>query len=570
MAKQEKSTEETRNDVRTNGNRPSRKGNGKKGGRRPKYQNKRGAGYPDAAGSNDLSWHVQSEQLLKESSEMSYSYATGNPMEYTMLANNSSGSIVSKTYTMPGLAVIYDALSLGGADENSVLPPMTYAANSLMQEMRSKIRPNQSYDAPDVAMKMSGMAEIYGAIAFCKRLIATTNMYATMNSYLPDMLFKAQKVDPTYLKEFRASFVSKLNQIILDVNKIYIPNRMTLFPYIMEKYANYYSEGPSIKDQIYFWSPSMFKAYVWTATTDYAAALIPCITFPYDSNHAGKVPGYLHCKYGNDMVPTDVLINTLEYMVRCMLQDSDTPIICGDLENAFGSENRFVIPLAQEDSLAMPTVNPEMLEMFMNSRVCTAVSSWFHNYDYQNQIGLAAPWRKQGWVYQNPTTNTIQSDLTFITSDLDANISIGDSRDVFINTHEIPNSAKTMLLSRYANYVSRVFFKDTSLTPPRPNNLVTVSTASSLVCYIAFYKMVDIDTMEEIPWQSTNSVMDLRYLSVTDPFHYRPDTMLIDTSIGDPIYIYVRADIVGLLKHEQQTNMNRIDLMTMCGAYNRF
>lgn len=323
---------------------------GGKSNRQQRRQKSKGKGkdasfYSKTKGSNDISWHSPDTELLKRTASLSWSYQTGEMVQINRPMVVVPEPENPKYASQGGFCVIRDMPSVGGfgSFDGYQSQPTYNAANSLLTTMRSKTRVRNTYDAPDIMMLMIAMDNIYSAVAFCKRLAATVSMYSYQNHYMPAEMIRAQGIDPEWMAQNQFTFVTQLNVIISEINKIYIPSRMHIFELHNQRFSNYYTEGDSIKDQIYFFTPAFLSQIDYNATADYQSIVKPIVCLPGTvTTTDGKITG---CTYNSGTIPGNILLMALRQMVTAVIEHDSTADITGDMENAFGPTERFFLSM---------------------------------------------------------------------------------------------------------------------------------------------------------------------------------------------------------------------------------
>jgi len=553
--------------MKPQGNTPNRSGKPKGNHGKPKYSGnapKEGKdGYPNQPGGNNPAWHSPDAKLLESSASLSWSYQTGESIE--------TSSVVGQGFSrakLPGIMTIYEKISCGGLQYQGsgrvvdFQQPATVAANTLLTEMRSRARLRNTYDAPDVMIHMAAMSNLYGGIVFAKRLAATAKLFAYQNEYIPKDLFAAQGFDWRWFREHLFDYVSELNVIISEVNKVYVPARMHLNDLINERWSNYYSEGGSIKDQIYLFTPAMLCAIDYTPTTDWASCLVPIMVIP------GKWTNLTNLKSttydASSLYTGDDLLKALVYMLSCIVNHDATPDITGDMMNCFGEGDRFLIPACDPSMPAIPVVNEEILETIHNIKYSAAVQ-----YNYQTYAGATDAASLKFKTIQIPATNEIGDYNNFIVpSDTYIHAAEYEFNFRLLDVHKDPNPYKTMEITRCRNNILACG------TDANLGRFVSVDMGAELICAVKIWtRMASTNTLASV---DVNNSIDMSYarwywtLAASTPFHYAPLQMPIDMATGvapNDIWYIGETDEYAEIPDRALKNMNRISLMTLFGAY---
>lgn len=293
-----------------------------------------------SAGANDVSWYVSDSQLLLDSASLPWSNQVGQPI-------TRKGIDRSIRDAVPGVACMHVEPVLGNAD--SPTDAVNVAAQSIYTYVRHANSGSKNYDPTDLMIYIMALDSIYYWLSFCKRAYATANMYAMENKYLPDLLFRAMGVDGASIRANLPAFRTRANNLILKVSTLVIPNTMPIFERHSFLFRDYYTEGESIKDQIYMFMPENY--YV----------------FQYDDNGAGMLKSK-YFTYSPDMT-ADQMLDYLEEMIDAIYMEEDFGIMAGDILKAYGEGNVHKIGFIEDGIIARPVYNYSVLNQFKNAKV---------------------------------------------------------------------------------------------------------------------------------------------------------------------------------------------------------
>lgn len=526
--------------------------------------------YPKTEGSNDIAWHSPDAELLRRSATISWAYQTGELLDVNQPLKAINAFPASPIYvSQPGFMVIRTMMSCGGfgAGEYQIDTQPSYnAANSILTTMRSRTRVRNTYDAPDIMMLMLAMANIYGTVAFYKRIAATIQMFSYQNEYLPRTLLSAQGIDPEWFEKHSFEFVTQLNVIISEINKIYIPNRMHLFELFNQRFSNYYTEGSSIKDQIYMFTPAFISAIDYNETADYQSMIKPILCFPGTATYTNNVLS--GTAYSNNGKYTgDVLLDALRLMVKRVIEHDSTADITGDMENAFGTSERFILSQANADSIALPIFDEEILETIHNCSVLYPIRANFQAFD-NTTAGYSKP---NFCIVQDVNTNRIGVWDDFVVQNTEAVIRIctGENSFKILDVHKDPSPEKTFAITRLRHVYKGATIDDTGIH-------CLIEFGADLVCAVDVYdyRMGEsgrdwwrrgFDTM--LPWTRNNLAATIADLAA---FHYAPMFRPADADwVLYPSWVIGESDIYSQIPDfDTMRNMNRISLLSLLGAYN--
>jgi hypothetical protein len=532
--------------------------------------NKESKFYEKTEGSNDLAWHSPDAELLKRSATISWAYQTGEIIDVNKPLRYISTFPANPVYaSQAGIMVIRTMMSCGGfgnGDFQMDTQPSYNAANSLLTTMRSRTRVRNTYDAPDIMMLMLAMANIYGTVAFYKRLAATVQMFTYQNEYMPRTLLNAQGIDATWFEEHSFEFITQLNVIISEINKIYIPNRMHLFELFNQRFSNYYTEGSSIKDQIYLFAPAFIGAIDYNETADFQSMIKPVLCFPGTATYTdGVLSGTAYNNAGK--YTGDVLLDALRLMVRRVIEHDSTADITGDMENAFGTSDRFILSPAVADSIALPIFDEEILETIHNCSVFYPVRA-----NYQSFNSTVANYSNPKFcIVQDVTTNRIGVWDDFIVQNNDSVKALCTVENSFnvLDVHKDPTPEKTFAITRLRHVYKGASIDDNGLH-------CYLEFGADLVCNIDVYDYHyengsrdwwrhGFDTV--MPWVQTGTP---HLVAALAPFHYAPAFRATTNAYEPyPAWYFGESDIYSQIPDfDTMRNMNRISLLSLLGAYN--
>lgn len=493
-------------------------------------------------GKNDLSWHAKSDALLNEAASIPWSWATGRPI--VLRGGYDTAPDVNYQHTIPGILAVRTAITPGTGIAKS--DALNIAAQALYTDVRRMLKSANQYEASDVMIYLTAVGEVMACISWFTRLYATTMLYSYRNAYLPDALIKMQGVDPAGLHNHALEFLSRANQLIAKASQIYIPKGLDFLERCRWEYANYYSEGDDIKDQIYMFTPGLFRKFVLSSEQDYKGMLTPALVIKDGANLS-----YEH------------LLLRLEEMIEALIGDSDFANIAGDLMNRYGESGVMTFSLIPQDAVMQILSGPaafEVLEQIQNARALRAVRNEFRKLSpdaYGNPTGTSPIFQ----VMQGSTENQILVVNTQVTLDLTATGAradfIGDAIASLLTVHESPSAAKTMLITRFQNQYYGVEDAVTEAS-------AWVEAAADLVIdfEVGYFNTsgnlqvsILLSTINE-----SNTTYDANILRVR-PFHYFPNIYLHNGTVMTDIY--GALDIVAPITVEQLRDINRVDLMSL-------
>lgn len=514
----------------------------KDGGRnaKPNRRNRRrNGGYKKEKGGNDLSWHAKSAQLLNDSSNIPWSYASGLPIR------TNSGALDGNSYLLPGIQTIKTVMVPGVGKKAT--DAVNVAAQAIYTRIRRDLKSANNYDPADVMIYIMAMAEVLACISWCSRAYATTMAWSFESVYTPDALLRCQGLDPDSFHNHGAEFRSRLNQTIAKASQIWFPKGFDYLSRARWEYANYYSEGKSIKDQIYMFVPGLFRKFTLLESADYSGGLVPFTYIPEPSQ---------------TLLTWEDMVAILDEMIEAIVGDSDFHNIAGDLFNCFGAGAVETFSLIPEDVVTVPLFNYEVLEQMMNVTCLPQIHDIYYHYsNSNNRDGFFSIYQDEN-VAKIVVPNQFNTDLVS-SAITDSEWYAAATHNKVLTVHEDPNPAKTMLITRLCNTVEHIS------TDEYGKWLYEGDAACEWIIGINIYYY---DTLKNLQWDTWKSFMFfsntdfIRALARKGAFHYSPMVAGVKTApSGQDVYPWYHGeqDIVAVISNEQIRDMNRVDLMSM-------
>lgn len=327
---------------------------------------------------NDPKWYETTPELLRDAASIPFSYATGTSYNLNFYGDNVAPS--NNAY-IPGILALKVVPTIGG--DEAFNSPLNIATNSLFGQVRKANSGTANYDAPNLFMYCMSIAQIYGYINHLMRIYGTAQLYLHYNRYVPEALLNSMGVDFGSVQEHLADFRYGINVLIHKASSFACPAGLTYFNRLAFLFAGIYSEGESIKDQLYLYVPAGFMKLVEMDSTpgwnlEYVPMPIPTT--------------------GNSYLTVSQLLNYGTNLITPLLRSEDFNIISGDIIKAFGS-NILGLQSLPEDYTIMPVTDLAVLEQMQNANIIGSV--WSMN-------GIT----RTVQVKENPNTNTISAEVS--------------------------------------------------------------------------------------------------------------------------------------------------------------
>lgn len=528
--KEKEFEEEKKLDERTSNNKRS---SSRKPQSRRNYKGKEG---------NDIGWHAKSQQLLNDCASVPWSYSTGRDLIRSHVGTHSE--LADGHFVLPGIFAMKTVLTPGVSTTQS--DAINVAAQAMYTDIRSQLKSANAYDSSDVMIYMCEMAEIKAFIAFIRRILGTPLNYSFMNSFLPDALIRAQGVNPDGIHAHYAEYRSRANQIIAKASQIWWPKGFDYVTRAEWEYGNYYTEGESIKDQIYMFTPGLFRKFTYDEERDYAGMLQPCIKFNFGALHT-----------------MDDLLDALSDMIDSVVGDSDFQNIAGDLFNRYGAGGVETFSLIPESYIINPALSFEVLEQIQNSKCLTFVKDTFDAFTVGTRNTMFD-------VAQDEARNMLLVENKYSVDVLNADTRVRMEADLYAPIFTVdknPDVTKTMLITRCANVVTNAELADIE-GGIRIN--FTYDVAMELVVGYDYYWISETGVLQRVA-SSTANLRDWSRLVIISPFHYHPlhDIAVVTEGKNGPYPLVCGSiDTYAVISPEQIKDMNRVDLMSLFAVPN--
>lgn len=307
---------------------------------------------------NDVAWYAKNEQLMKASSSIVFSEPSGSKIDYVYPGQT---DILQENMAAPGLLTISLIPVPGTASEKE--DPVNIAAKDLYATVRQANSGSSSYDAPDLMLYTLAIAQVYSYIVWLQRLYGLSSLkYDAFNDYYPQALVYANSVDYDSLITEKANFNFMINDLIHAISKFYVPANLSYFNRLAFLFSGYYSEGESIKDQMYMYIPEGFM-FFQEATNPKGGQLVYKQLYGTGTQAAGTYTGLL--------TPTKLYHYGME-MIQAIIACQDFKNMSGDILKAY-QNNVFTLAQFPTDFAVVPTTDLVVLEQFQNADILDQV-----------------------------------------------------------------------------------------------------------------------------------------------------------------------------------------------------
>lgn len=330
-----------------------KKGNYKKGSssKCSKFQNEREGSEDLKSKTNDPNWYAANPAIMRDAASIPFSWAVGTPITMNMDTTGLSATS-EKDFFVPGIQVMVLKPSVGWSP--NATSPINIASTAMYSFVRHANSGHSNYDSPDLMLYTLAMSQVYSAINWLMRIYGCATLYAQRNRYLPTALLEAQGVDAKDVMNHLADFRYGINVLISKAASLAVPASMTIFQRHAFLYQNVYTEGTSIKDQLYMYNPGMFWMY-GLKPTDSSGTLVP--------------------KAVGDKLTVDGLLQLVDDLLTPIISSEDMNIMSGDILKAYGDGGIIKLQNLNEVYPITPIFDIAVLEQMKNATVVLASSN---------------------------------------------------------------------------------------------------------------------------------------------------------------------------------------------------
>lgn len=297
-------------------------------------------------GNNDPSWYTQLPEIAAPAANIQFNFAAGVPFELSFKYDNST-NVVANKFVVPGIMTL-SLIPLPGytsAGES----PVNVASRNLYSFIRHANSGSANYDAPDLMLYCLAMGNVYSYINFLQRIYGSIFVYANMNRYLPKALLTAQGVNFNDVEEHISDFRMGINSLIHKASSLAVPSNLAYFQRLAFLFSNIYSEGESIKSQLYMYVPDKFLQFSETGSK-YGGSLQP-----------------MTWNQGGTSMTVKSMIDFGNSLLTPILNSEDMNIMSGDILKAYGTAGILKLAPIPEMYQVVPVTNLEVLEQFKNA-----------------------------------------------------------------------------------------------------------------------------------------------------------------------------------------------------------
>ena len=272
--------------------------------------------------SNDISWYAFDPALLRDSSNIPYSWPVGITVDqsndlYTKQPANTTAKHVPGIYTLK--LITSPGISTTGSS------PINIAARNIYSFVRHANSGHSNYDSQDLMLYLLAMDEACMFYFNCARAYGLINLYNNQNRYFPKAAVQAAGFDYDDLSKNMADFRYTLNAYVVRLASMCLPLGMPYFDRHAWLYSGIYMDGTSAKAQAYMYKPIGYRKYNEMET---GGGKLQFVRFT--ATGAGNL----------------ITLNDIKAMaddiISPIIGSEDLNIMSGDILKAYGSANMLI------------------------------------------------------------------------------------------------------------------------------------------------------------------------------------------------------------------------------------
>lgn len=507
--------------------------------------------YTAVNGANDISWYTRYPDLLQAAAQFPYPYRPGMDLPLSKEING------YPTFRIPGVMSILWAPSVGLSLTNQ--DPASVVGKQIYSQVRKVYSGALEADAPDFVIYLMALDSIFSYLGWLKRVYRCITAYSPNNYALPDTLLHAMGFSDTqisYLRQNKVLFFENINTLIYQSRKFTCPAVMDVMNRHYWLSDNVYTDANSINSQIYMFNPEAFLAFGIYDTPDKV--------------QAGGL-GYWSLASaigtGNNVVAS--LYQFGDQMIQTLVDWDEAYTISGYLQRAYDGVSQFAVDLLRGDEYLTPVYNEEVLTQIENSRGLPFYSKWSANFPTLDAT--------VGVVTQDPTTNTVLSDMNYVYSytgyTLDEVNAVGRLAPMLTIRSDSPTIADNVIATRLLTTAS------IGVKHPSSTTTIDVSCGTEMLLGYHLYDAPDSNGKQysaAYTIEPTSSMVDVVAIlnagAKCQQFDWNPGIVVLyaPSVEGNFEYAHVMKDIhnVTVITTDDLENLHRVCLYSEFNAFN--
>lgn len=319
---------------------------------------------------NDPSWYASSPALLKDAFSIAIPDRLGLPVQFDYINPNSGGTTATVSYVVPGVMALR-LLCIPGISVDSS-SAINVAAQKIFTFVRHANSGRTNYEPVDLMMYILAMGSAYNLWQWLRRIHDIMYNYVHRNAYFPDVLLRANMVDPADIRSHLAEFRVLINTLATKLNTLCVPDNLHVFDRQNYLFGNVFIDDTDPKAQAYVFVPFGFHKYV-------------------EVTEAGQ-PNYLEfVPLGDTLLTFADIQNLVNAILNPLYVSADFATMSGDIVKAYGIERTVQVPITLDMEQLVFVKDMEALSQIENCSVMWATDSESGSASItQNSSGLSS------------------------------------------------------------------------------------------------------------------------------------------------------------------------------------
>lgn len=307
--------------------------------------------------SNDPNWYFNNSKLGESATQITMIHPTGLKEQIPL----SLPATPQDYNAVPGvLAMLWDPIIAGRT--STVLKQ---AADSIYSYVVHGNSRNYNYNASDQMMLILGTGLTYSFLANAIRAYGVMMHWNGIDFYTPRALVAAMGFSYDNLKQNLHAMRFGINQMIAQINQLWIPNTLPIFERWFWMNMNIYRDGNTQKAQYYLYVPSSYFIYNQTPSTE------------GNTNLDQKV--WMTSSYPNHT--WSEWLQIMQSIIDSLVNSEDRGTILGDLLTAYGADKiyrlnpideNYTTPVVYDEEVLMQIENASVFGGYAGTIVATA------------------------------------------------------------------------------------------------------------------------------------------------------------------------------------------------------
>lgn len=203
-----------------------------------------------AVGDNNPSWYIPDPEVMDQATRVSFSNFIGVPVEFDP---SKSVPLLGSGALDPGAVMqVFINPSPGYTTwshaKNAAINQQAFRTYAALSSINAK---NTNYTPNDVATVILAMGEIISMFAVAQRAYGLLWTYNVRNRLLPKGIVSLSGIDASILSRNAASYLTRLNTLIVEANKIPFPASVQYFGQCAEIFSGVYADSDSSMSELY-------------------------------------------------------------------------------------------------------------------------------------------------------------------------------------------------------------------------------------------------------------------------------------------------------------------------------